>query len=336
VFIDLPRIKLAQLPTPLHEMPRLAATLGGPRLFVKRDDLTGIVLGGNKARKLEYVLAEAKQNGADVVITTGGAQSNHCGQTAATAKMLGLDCVLVLYKGEHPEFQGNQLIDDLCDAEVHIINEDGAGPRRPQMIENIAADLRKKGRKPYIIPAGASSPLGAVGYVNAVFELVTQLNDTGITANYLFDAVGSCGTIAGLVTGVKMCNAGFKVIGVSVSARKNVLAERTAVLANETSRLLKKNFTFAPEEITIYDDYTGAGYGILTPECLQAVKLVAQTEGIMLDPVYTGKAMAGMIDLIKKGRFSRQDTVIFLHTGGAPGLFAYAADLARHKPVFHG
>ncbi len=320
----LPRITLAHLPTPLQEASHLSAALGGPRIFIKRDDLTGLVLGGNKARKLEFVMADAKQKGADVIITTGGTQSNHASQTAAAARKLGMEPILILWRGVHAETQGNLLLNSLLDAEVQIIDDRSLVPKT---MDDLAADLRSKGRNPYVIPTGASNPLGAVGYVNAASEICEQLKEQGLTAQYLFDAVGSFGTIAGLIVGARYFQAPFQVIGVSVARKKEELADRTANLANETAQLLEMNLTFTPDEITIYDEYVGKGYGIPTPQGIEAIRLVAQTEGIILDPVYTGKAMSGLIDLVRQGRFTPKDTIIFVHTGGAPSIFAYAKEL---------
>lgn len=321
----LPRITLAHLPTPLEEASHLSAVLGGPRILIKRDDLTGLVLGGNKARKLEFIMADAKQKGADVIITTGAPQSNHACQTAAVARKLGMEPILILQKGAHPETQGNLLLNSLLDAEVQIIDDPSLVPKA---IDDLAADLRSKGRNPYVIPRGASSPLGTVGYVNAASEICEQLNKQGLIAQYLFVAAGSMGTIAGLTVGAKYFQAPFQVIGVSVRAKKEELTVKIADLANETARLLDINLTFTPSEITIYDEYVGKGYGIPTPQCIEAIKLVAQTEGIFLDPVYTGKTMSGLIDLIRQGKFTPQDTVIFAHTGGVPALFAYDKELS--------
>ncbi len=323
----LPRINLAFLPTPLEEASHLSATLGGPRIFIKRDDLTGLALGGNKARKLEFLMADAKQKGADVIITTGSSQSNHACMTAAAARVLGMEPILVLEKGVHTETQGNLLLDDLLGAEVKMVDDSSLVSRT---MEELAADLRSKGRKPYLIPRGGSCPLGAVGYVNAVSEICEQLDKQGLKVQYLFAAAGSCGTMAGLIVGARYFQAPFRVIGVSTKLKKEELAGKIASLANETAQLLDMNLTFTPDEITIYDEYVGKGYGIPTPQTIEAIRLVAQTQAIFLDPVYTGKVMAGLLALIRQGRFTTKDNIIFVHTGGVPSLFAYVNELLAH------
>ncbi len=320
----LPRITLGFLPTPLEEVSQLSATLGGPRIFIKRDDLTGLVLGGNKVRKLEFMMADAKQKGADVIITTGSSQSNHACLTAAAARMLGMESILVLDKGVHTETQGNLLLDSLFEAEVRIIDDSSLVPKT---MEDIAADLRSKGHNPYLIPRGASCPLGAVGYVTAVAEICEQLDKQDIQAQYLFAAAGSSGTMAGLTVGAKYFQAPFQVIGVSTNRKKEELSVKISDLANETAQLLDMDLTFNPDEMTIYDEYVGKGYGIPTPQAIEAIRLVAHTQGIILDPVYTAKVMSGLIDLIRQGRFTDKDTIIFLHTGGTASVFAYANEL---------
>jgi len=320
----LPRITLGFLPTPLEEASRLSAKLGGPRIFIKRDDLTGLALGGNKVRKLEFMMADAKQKGADVIITTGSSQSNHACLTSAAARMLGMDSILVLEKGVHIETQGNLLLDNLFGAEIKLVDD---GSLVPKIMEEVAADLRSQGHNPYLIPMGASCPLGAVGYVNAVAEICEQLDKQELKVQYLFVAAGSCGTMAGLTVGAKYFQAPFQLIGISTGRKKEELAVKVSNLANETAQLLGMNITFTPSEITIYDEYVGKGYGIPTAQAIEAIRLLAHTQAIILDPVYTAKVMAGVIDLIRQGRFTSKDTIIFLHTGGAPSVFAYANEL---------
>jgi len=328
-FAAMPRVALANLPTPLQEASNLSAVLGGPRILIKRDDLTGLGLGGNKARKLEFILADAKQKGADVVITTGGSQSNHAAQTAAAAMKLGMECYLVLYRGVHPENQGNMLLYRLYNAKVEIVGEKSADlPKIMERIDRLAAELRSQGRTPYVIPIGGMMPQGTLGYALAVSEILDQLKQQQGSASYLIDCCGTGGTMAGIVLGAKYFKADFKVIGISVSAKAEVLKPRIADMASQTAQLLQAELSFKPEEITVYDDYIGESYGIPTKECIEAIKLVAQTEGIILDPVYTGKTMAGLINLVRQGRFTSKDTVIFMHTGGAAGLFAYHKELS--------
>ena len=324
----IPRVALANLPTPLQEAPRLSAALGGPRILIKRDDMTGLALGGNKARKLEFAMAAAKEKGANAIITTGSSQSNHASQTAAAAAKLGMETYLVLFRGTHPENQGNRLLYDIYNAKVEIAGESNLDlPKVMQRIDDLAAELRSKGRTPYVMPVGALMPEGSAGYVPAVSEMCDQLKEQGITAQHLFDCCGSGGTMAGLVLGVKYFKAPFEVIGVSVARTVDVVKPRVADMANQTAKLLEIDMTFDPEELTVYDNYIGEGYGIPTKEGIEAIRLVARTEGIILDPVYTGKTMACLMDLIHKGKLTSKDTVIFLHTGGAPGVFAYSEEL---------
>lgn len=320
----LPRIDLAHLPTPLDEAPRLSVALKAPRIFIKRDDLTGLALGGNKVRKLEFVMADAVQKGADVVITTGSSQSNHACQTAAAACKLSMKAILVLERGVHIETQGNLLLDDIFGAEVRLLAD---GSLVDETMEKSAEEMRRRGHSPYLIPEGASNALGASGYVNAVKEICKQSAQKRIIPQYLIVPAGSIGTMAGLIVGARYFQAPFKVIGISVKLDRETLAEKIAGLANETAQLSGMNLTFAPSEIKIYDEYVGEGYGMPTPQCVEAMRLVARTEGLILDPVYSAKAMAGFADLVRQGKFTSQDTVVFIHTGGAPSVFAYADEL---------
>jgi len=330
----LPRLTLASLPTPLQEARRLTATLGGPRIFIKRDDLTGLALGGNKTRKLEFVMAEAKRKSADVIITTGGSQSNHACLTAAAGCKLGMEVILVLFSGAHTENQGNLLLDTTFGAEVELVKGGVADQSVVQdKIEKLVAALRSKGRKPYVVPVGAFTPLGTVGYVKAASEICEQLKEKRLTAQHVFVTVGTGGTMAGLLLGAKYFEAPFHVVGVNIGFKKERITHSTADMANETAKLLDMDVTLMPEDVTIYDEYMGNGYGVPTTQCIEAIRLVAQTEGIILDPVYTGKAMSGLIDLIHQGRFNSGDTIIFMHTGGVPGVFAYNNELLVQKPI---
>ena len=325
----IPRVALANLPTPLQEVPRLSAALDGPRILIKRDDLTGLALGGNKFRKLEFAMAEAKEKGADVVITTGGWQSNHATETAAAAAKLGMETYLVLFKGTHPEHQGNRLLCDLYGAEVEIFGDSLADqPEAMKRAEELATELRAKDRNPYVLPLGAETPAGNAGYVPAVSEICDQLRERGTSAQYLVISVGNGGTMAGLVLGAKYFKAPFQVIGISIVFKQDVVSRQIANKANQTAKLLEMDLTFDPEELTIYDDYRGEGHGIATKEGIEAIRLVARTEGIILDPLYTGKTMAGLIDLIRKGKFTAKDTVIFVHTGGIPAVFLHNKELS--------
>lgn len=325
---ELPRIELASLPTPLWEAPRLSVALGGPRILIKRDDLTGLAMGGNKARKLEFILADAKAKGVDILITTGAAQSNFAMQMAAAGRKLGMRTILILFKGQHPEVQGNLLLDQLLDAEVRIMDVSLTELNKiSEAMEQLAKELREKGHNPYVVPPGGDMPLGTVGYVVAAREISRQLTSLGLTADYLVVANGAGGTQAGLALGVEYYKLGFKVIGCSVALAKEVCQSLCAELCNNTAKMLGLSIAMSPEEFDVFDDYIGDGYGIPGKACIDAIKLVARTEGIFLDPVYTGKAMAGLIDLIRKRKFTSSETVIFVHTGGTPALFAYSQEL---------
>lgn len=320
----LPRIRLANLPTPLEEMPRLSKVLGGPRLWIKRDDYTGLALGGNKVRKLEFVMADAINKGANVVITTGDVQSNHARATAAAASKLGVKAVLVLYGEEPKECDGNLLLDHIFGADIRFVPD---GVDVPAIMRDIAKELESEGHTPYTIPSGASYPVGAVGYVNAALEMLEQANDMGMEINYVVHAVGSGGTQAGLVLGNKALNTKVRVVGISVGPRRDPLAKRTAEIANGISKMLSMDTTVNPDEILIMDDYVGEEHVTSAREVVNAIRLVARTEGILLDPEYTGVAMAGLIDLIKKGHFETQNNVVFIHTGGTPIIFAHKKEL---------
>lgn len=318
----LPRARLANLPTPLEEMPTLTKRLGGPRLLIKRDDETGLGFGGNKTRKLEFIMAEAKYKGADVIVTGAGFQSNWCTQAAAAARKLGMEIVLIKRgpkdEYEPEEYDGNHLLHFILGADIRI--------RTPEHIlkfEDIAEELRKKGHTPYVIPHTGSTPQGAVGYANAMLELLSQANQRGVRIDYIVHATGSGGTQAGLVLGAKALNTGIEVLGILVNGAKNGMAKRVSDLAGESARLLGMDLSVKPEEVTVFDQYVGKGYEVINEEVVEAIKLVAETEGIFLDPVYTGKAMAGLIDLVRKGHFTEKDAVVFLHTGGTPALFPY-------------
>ena len=333
----LPRISLGNYPTPLMEACHLSAALGGPRIIIKRDDLTGLALGGNKCRKLEYVLADAQQRGIDTLITTGSSQSNHALQTAAAGRKLGMETYLVLAKGVHVETQGNLLLHNILHSAVNIL--DVADPSEIfttllKKMNELADELRSKGRNPLVIPAGAEVPLGTAGWVNAAEEIGQQLKEQKIDAQYVVLALGGGGTQAGLVLGFKQLKLPLDVVGISVFHNKKGKAlDEVVTMVNETAKLLALDVAVTPDEVTVYDDYIGQGYGIITDDCIEAIRLVAQTEGVFLDPVYTGKAMAGLIDLIRKGQFTPKDTVVFVHTGGLPAVFAYHQELAIHTKL---
>ena len=327
----LPRVPLGSYPTPLVEAPNLSAALGGPRILIKRDDLTGLALGGNKCRKLEFVMADARQKGFDALVTTGGSQSNFALQLATAARKLGMDFYLVLVKGVHIEKQGNLLLDDIVDSKIKLVEasdiEDIFGPAMLAKMNEAADELKKKGRKPLVVPAGAYNPVGTTGWVDAADEIGQQLQAQKIKAQYLVVTCGSSGTQAGLTLGFKYLKLPLNIIGFTISSPKERATNGVVNMANETAKFLGMDITITPDEVMVNDDYIGEGYGLVTEGCRQAIKLVAQTEGIFLDPVYTGKAMAGLIDFIKKEYFKSTDTVVFVHTGGIPALFAYNKEI---------
>lgn len=320
----LPRVRFAHLPTPLEEMPRLSKALGGPRLLVKRDDQTGLASGGNKTRKLEFSAGEALARGADTLITVGAAQSNHCRQTAAAAARLGLNCVVVL-RGHLPaEWNGNLLLDSLLGAEVRF---SGDQPREA-LADEIAGQLQAAGRKPFLIPLGASDEIGAAGYAAAMEELDVQLRQQRIDKARIIFASSSFGTQAGMVVGAKALQMPVQVSAVAIDSHKRELQEGVAGLANRLAARMDLPLSFYPAEICAYDGYLGAGYGIMGEPEKEAISMAARYEGLLLDPVYSGRAMAGLIDLVRKGEFDRDETIIFWHTGGYAALFAYAGQLA--------
>ena len=324
----MPRVRLAALPTPLEEAPRLRAALGGPRILVKRDDQTGLAFGGNKTRKLEYLMADALRQGADVVLTVGAAQSNHARQTAAAASKLGLRCILVLSRSQHNELQGNLLLDELLGAEVRLIDATPGYPPATAMREFADEEVRK-GRRPYLIPGGGSNGVGALGYAQCVLEMAQQLLEAGLTADYIYVSSGSGGTQGGLMLGKRLYHASYQIVGVSPGSSAEVVRANCARAATEGAQLLGVDLKFRPEEMIVHDEYVGPGYAIPTPASDEAIRLFARAEGIILDPVYTAKAAAGMVEHVRQGRFRSDQTIVFLHTGGTPALFAYHAEAAQ-------
>lgn len=334
----LPRFPLLLGPTPLHELPGLRAALGGParcpRVLVKRDDLAGPALGGNKARKLEYVVADARAQGATHLVTVGATQSNHARMTAAAARLAGLGCVLVLESSsESPAREGNLLLDRLLGAEVVIVAPGPPGAaENPNEAAAVAAAMERiaaEGGRPYHIPVGASVPLGVLGYVDAVAELEAQLAAAGAEATRLYFAAGSRGTQAGIVLGARLHGAGWTPHGVAVSPGDPEKTARAVALAEAAAELLGSDVGIAPEDVITHQEMIGAGYAIPTDESRAALRLLARTDALLLDPVYTAKAMAGLLRHIRDGHIAPDETVVFLHTGGVPALFttAAAADL---------
>ena len=318
------KLSLAILPTPIQELTRLSETLGGPRLLIKRDDLTGLGLGGNKVRKLEYLVADARDQGATTLITAGAPQSNHARQTAAAAARCGLKCVLVLGPTAPLEVNGNLLLDRLFGARVRW-----AGARdRSALMDEVAAEERAAGRTPYIIPYGGSNAIGAAGYVEAMGELARQVQERGWRIDHIVFASSSGGTQAGMVVGAQAAGLSARILGISVDKDAPTLRRTVFDLALLTAAHHGVDLQLTMDDIHVNADYTGAGYGIMGAPEREAIRLVAATEGLVLDPVYTGRAMAGLIDLIRRGAFTRDETVLFWHTGGAPALFAYAPEFA--------
>jgi L-cysteate sulfo-lyase len=319
------RIRFAHLPTPLEPMPSLSKLLGGPTLWIKRDDCTGLAGGGNKARKLEFLLGDALEQGVDTIITQGATQSNHVRQTAAIAAKLGLACHALLEDrtgSEDVDYNdnGNVLLDRLLGCSLTKVP---GGTDMNAAMETLAEQLRRDGRKPYVIPGGGSNPIGALGYVNAALELLTQANDRNLRIDHIVHATGSTGTQAGLLTGLCAANSRIPVLGVGVRAPRETQESNVFELATRTAEHLRIPGVVTRQDVVANCDYIGQGYGIPTEGTLEAISLVARTEGILLDPVYTGKGMAGLIDLIRKGYFRDQDNVVFVHTGGAQALPGY-------------
>ena len=308
------RIHLAHLPTPIDALPRLSRSLGGPQLFIKRDDLTGLGLGGNKTRKLEYLAADALAKGSKTLITTGAVQSNHCRQVAATATKLGLGCQLILAGGEPAEVQGNLLLDKLFGAQIFYTSKSNRDKHLQERFEQAKQD----GMKPYLIPYGGSNSIGALGYLNAMQELSEQ----GLEPDWIVFASSSGGTQAGLILGAHLTGFMGQILGISIEYNSDHFSAQIADLVNQTAMEMGYDWSVTPEEVLINDSYCQAGYGVLTPAEIEAVNLFASTEGILLDPVYTGRAAAGLLDLIRKGFFKPEEKLLFWHTGGTPALFA--------------
>ncbi len=320
-----PRRRYTPFATPVERLDRLSEHLGGPTLYVKRDDLLGLTAGGNKTRKLEFLVADALAQGADTLITTGAVQSNHCRLTLAAAVHEGLACRLVLEQrvpGSYdPDASGNNFLYRLLGVEKIAVVD--AGTDLMAAMQQQADALEAEGRKGYIIPGGGSTPLGALGYVACAEELLAQTFDLGLRIDHIVSASGSGGTHSGLVAGLSGCNANVPVTGISVRAEKGPQETKILDLARRTAELAGVRGEVPREAVTVLDDYVGPGYSLPTEGMIEAVRLFARHEGILLDPVYTGKAAAGLIDLVRQGRFGRDEHVLFLHTGGSPALYAY-------------
>jgi L-cysteate sulfo-lyase len=325
------RVLLARSPTPLEHAGRMSAELGGPEIWLKRDDETGFGGGGNKVRKLEYLMADARQRGADVVLTAGGVQSNHVRQTAAACARLGFRCNVILERPAHwmePEYHtsGNRLLDELFGAEIVEVEADSdldeALAQRVSVIEG-------QGLKPHVVPVGGSSPLGALGYVRAALELREQIARWDRPPRAIVHATGSAGTQAGLLCGFHVAGLDVPVIGICVGRSAQEQAEMVETLAALVLDLLEHPDPLPKSAVRTDDAHIGDGYGLPTPEMLEAVSRLARAEGVLLDPVYTGKAFAGLLDLLTAETFDPDERVIFLHTGGSPALFAYPRTMGR-------
>jgi len=335
---EVPRRRYTAGPTPLQHLPRLSDQLGGPQIWIKRDDQLGLTQGGNKTRKLEFLIADALEQGADTLITVGGVQSNHCRLTLSAARVESLDCHLIVEEdlgpegsalgptgSNPPEYTGNFLLFDLLGADSVTVL--GHGADLLGEAEELAEKLRGEGRKPYVIPVGGSNPIGALGYVDCAVEMLDQFAEAGLDSPTFVTPSGSGGMQAGLVVGLHSAGSDAPVIGINVSRTQAEQEPKIVDLVDSTAHLLDQ--PPVPRDATVgLGDYVGTGYALPTPEMVEAVRLFARTEGIVLDPVYTGKAAAGLIDLISSGRFSPEDEVVFIHSGGVPGLYARAQAFA--------
>jgi L-cysteate sulfo-lyase len=322
-----PRIRLAHLPTPLEPLPRLSEALG-VELWIKRDDCTGLAGGGNKTRKLEFLLGDAFEQGADTLVTQGAVQSNHVRQTAAAAAAHGLACEIILEERTGSRAvdytrNGNVLLDRLFGAGLRTVP---GGTDMNAELETTAEQVRARGGRPYIVPGGGSNPIGALGYVDCAREIVVQADELDMQIDRIVTATGSAGTHAGLVAGLAVMGADIPVLGIGVRAPKAKQEEMVLKLARQTAALLGRPDAVTDSMVVADCDYVGEGYGLVDGAVIEALKLAARTDGIVLDPVYSGKAMKGLIALARKGAFENE-TVVFLHTGGAQGLFGYESEI---------
>lgn len=317
------RERFAHLPTPLEKLERFSKHLGGPDVWIKRDDQTGLATGGNKTRKLEFLVADALAHGCDHLVTTGAPQSNHCRQTAAAAARTGMGCSLVLRGEAPPQFAGNLLLDRLLGAHLYWAQDRDCG----EVMNDVAAELRAMGRKPYMIPLGGSNVMGATGYVMAMEELTQQLASGGPNIEFIVFASSSGGTQAGLVLGAQVYDFRGSILGISVDHPAEQLKTLSSALATATATHLGLGTLSVADRVDVNDDYLGEGYAQVGETEREAIQMLAQLEGILLDPVYTGRAMGGLIDLIRWGAFTRGQTVLFWHTGGTAALGAFAERL---------
>ena len=329
-----PRVDLIHRPTPLRKLERLTVRLGGPEIYIKRDDLTGLAFGGNKSRKLEFIIRDVLEKRADVVITWGSLQSNWCMQTAAAARTFGIKPVLVLFKTHAlpAAVDGNLLLDVILGADIRILEaEKGKVVKSAQamsVLEEAAREARGQGHRPYLVPVGGSlvrgdmdKPLGGVSYVAAFAELVDQMRAGGAEPDYVVHSTGSGGTQAGLIVGARALTDGCRVVGISVSDPRGPFSADVLEIARATDEALGFGLDVRPEDVVVFDEYLGDGYGVVDKGVAETIRLVFQTEGIVLDPVYTAKAMVGLVDLVNTGFFKKTDKVVFLHSGGTPAIF---------------
>lgn len=317
---------LGFFPTPLVTLTKLSSELGGPQILMKRDDNTGLALGGNKTRKLEFLIGDAIAKGADTIITAGAAQSNHCRQTAAAAASLQLECHLLLGGEEPNTSNGNLLLDRLFGCQIHWTGKNRKGEDIPQLVEK----LKKEGKKPYVVPYGGSNEIGTLGFVEALKELDAQLKNTQQEITHIVFASSSGGTHAGLMLGKKILNAPYQILGINIDKDDEgelPFEQRIVNLANKTAQFIGSDDAFTKEDVQLNSNYIGEGYGVIGSLEKEAITLTAQTEGILLDPVYTGRAMGGLVDMIRQGQLTKTDCVLFWHTGGAPAIFAYSNSL---------
>lgn len=317
------RVRIAHLPTPIEKLDRLTQYLHGPDIYVKRDDQTGLAGGGNKARKLEFLVAEALAQGCDHLVTIGAPQSNHCRQTAAAAAKFGLGCSLVLKGSDSDTHDGNVLLDTLLGAHLYWTE----GGDTTAVVNRVIRQLTSMGRKPYLIPVGGSNVVGTAAYVQAMEELTTQLQTQNLNFDVIVLASGSGGTQAGIVLGAQVYGFRGEVFAVSVSRPAEELSMQVAALATATATHLGLGTVSVADRVTVNDDYLGDGYGVVGETEREGIQLLAQQEGLLMDPVYTGRAMGALIDLTRWGAFTRGQSVLFWHTGGMPALFPYGSQL---------
>jgi L-cysteate sulfo-lyase len=335
-----PRRRFVHLPTPFYKLDNLTRELGGPEIWIKRDDLTGFGFGGNKSRKLEFIIADALDKKADVIITWAGLQSNWCMQTAAAARRFGLRPILLLFRRGEPvlDYDGNLLLDYLLEADVRfreaekgkVISLEYAA----EFLEEIINEVREWGHKPYVVSVGGSlpglsmdKPLGALSYALAFAEIVEQAEAAGVSLTHIVHATGSGGTQAGLAVGEKAMKNNIGVIGISVSDEKETFTPIVLEIARATERALGIDPGIGRDDSVVMDEYIGEGYGVVNTEVAKSIRRLLVKEGVVLDPVYTGKAMAALVDLIQKGRFGKEDKIVFFHTGGTPALFPYRREI---------